>query len=710
MRKPDSHFDPTNTRRCSENYLTTTLARRLQLNLPPAQRRLVNRSQISEAVGVLLGAEAVRSAIQTETLTQNTAAGPANQPLPPSISLPEQLFPPLPDDGSIEPIAMHVPEECLYVRFGSFTNFLWLREFSDQWGGNLQNMIAVRGIDTLVNQRVEQQLSLHQSSLSKLLGPTVISDVAILASDTAFEDGPSVGILFEARNNFRSFNRSHSSTSRSGLWSTRRHGTNTHNRRTQGFLDFHARQSRSLVLRSGRRLSFGDDLTRDRRNVFLRLEPAKARSGHLWNSAPLAASRPPQTTTWSFAYLSDAFFRRVLSPSYQIELMRRMRSSSEMQTYLMACAAAKSEGLALAEETQTDQRIRQLVAGGFLPAGFANRPDESQIVVEEGGRMLDSSRGARGSFIPVGDVPITAVSASEAAAYTRFASQYQADWRQVPTITAAIRKRTLNDTGLEQLSLNLRVTPVSAPKYARYLDSLGPPTKSRLAPVEGDMASAEIVLNMALPLWSGNREVHHVFGGLRDFRMPFVVNQGRVEAPGGRPMYVRGYLGAWPKVGLLELFVRNNPRQPDAEGYAELADGVGWQRAMAPMTVFSFKRDVLEEVTPPASDRRRRSARPGPGADRRYLDIRTIPRDQRLRLQTGTRHDDRRRPLHEHHDETASHRPRGLSRPGRAIAQRSTRLCARRRLRTRRAGARAETLVLDRAPRRQSLPVASGSG
>ena len=193
------------------------------------------------------------------------------------------------------------------------------------------------------------------------------------------------------------------------------------------------------------------------------------------------------------------------------------------------------------------------------------------------------------------DLPSTT---SEAAAYSRFAGQYQADWLQVPTIAAVVRKRTLNDPRLEQITFDLRVTPVSAPKYARYLDALGPPSKSRLAPVEGDMASVEIVLNMALPLWSGNREIHHVFGGLRDFRMPFVVNQGRVEAPGGRPMFVRGYLGAWPRVGLLDLFIRPSPHQPDAEGYAELAEGVGWQRALAPMTVFSLKRDVLEEVTP----------------------------------------------------------------------------------------------------------------
>ena len=33
---------------------------------------------------------------------------------------------------------MHVPVECLYVRFGSFPNFLWLRHRIDEWGGEVR--------------------------------------------------------------------------------------------------------------------------------------------------------------------------------------------------------------------------------------------------------------------------------------------------------------------------------------------------------------------------------------------------------------------------------------------------------------------------------------------------------------------------------------------------------------------------------------------
>lgn len=593
-----------------ENYLVSMLAGRMGLEPPPFQRRQADRSQINEAVGMLLGAEAVRSAVQNQVLAQSgVEAGLADQPLPPPVGLPESLFPPAAEGIEIEPIAMHVPEECLYVRFGTFSNFLWLRDFMDQWGGNLQNMIAVRGVDTQANQRIEQQLSLRESSLSKILGPTVIADVAILAGDTAFEDGPSVGLLFQARNNF---------ALSTDLTRQRREAVSGPLAASEQTVKIAGRDVSFISTPDNRVRSFyaadGDfHLVTTSRSMVERFLAAGAGERSLGASAEFRHARsimPATNEDLIFAYLSDAFFRQALSPRYQIEMMRRMRSASQMQTVRLAVSAAAGEGLEFTEQEEApaegklplDDRIprrcEQLAAAGFLPPGFANRADGSRLRTGPDGKLVDSLRGARGSFLPVGDVAIESVTASEAAAYQRFARQYQTDWLQAPTIAAAIRKESINGEGLEQLTLDLRVSPVSAPRYARYLGALGPPSKSRLARVEGDVASAELILNMALPLWSDNREVHHVFGGLRDFRMPFVVSQGNVQAPGGRPMFVRGYIGAWPRIGLLELFIRPSPNQPDAQGYAELPEGQGWQRNLAPMTVFSFKRDVLEEVTP----------------------------------------------------------------------------------------------------------------
>jgi len=39
---------------------------------------------------------------------------------------------------------MHVPEECFYVRFGRFSNYLWLNHLLDDYGGDLAQMITLR--------------------------------------------------------------------------------------------------------------------------------------------------------------------------------------------------------------------------------------------------------------------------------------------------------------------------------------------------------------------------------------------------------------------------------------------------------------------------------------------------------------------------------------------------------------------------------------
>ncbi|MCQ6473584.1 hypothetical protein, partial [Vibrio parahaemolyticus] len=69
-------------------------------------------------------------------------------------------IPVAPSDVKIEPIALRVPQECFYVRFGSFANYRWLRALLTEFGGELRNMIAPNGLDYDQNGRMEKQLAL----------------------------------------------------------------------------------------------------------------------------------------------------------------------------------------------------------------------------------------------------------------------------------------------------------------------------------------------------------------------------------------------------------------------------------------------------------------------------------------------------------------------------------------------------------------------
>src|SRR5690606_8314376 len=103
-------------------------------------------------------------------------------------------------DVVIEPIAMHVPEECFYLRFSSFDNYLWFRRFIEQNGGSANRLVTLRGHDTMLNQKAQGQLGLRETALAELLGNRLISDVALIGRDLYLREGGAIGILFEARN------------------------------------------------------------------------------------------------------------------------------------------------------------------------------------------------------------------------------------------------------------------------------------------------------------------------------------------------------------------------------------------------------------------------------------------------------------------------------------------------------------------------------
>ena len=144
-----------------ENYLMSMLGRRLNLRLPRKEQTDSAYAQLEHEAGVMLETEGILLSLeQDRSLGMTNLALPADQPLPAPLD-PPPLDVPEPDAKvAVEPIAMHVPAECFYVRFGSFSNFLWLQDTLDTWGGDLQNLLAQRGLDYGRSKHMQDQLIL----------------------------------------------------------------------------------------------------------------------------------------------------------------------------------------------------------------------------------------------------------------------------------------------------------------------------------------------------------------------------------------------------------------------------------------------------------------------------------------------------------------------------------------------------------------------
>ena len=142
-----------------ENYVSAMLARRLKLAPPKVSRDWSGHAEIDQIFGTLFGAESVRLAMQKDTLLRpSQALEKPDLPFPHPVTPPAVEVPNVPGDVQIEQIARHVPAECFYVRCESFSNFRWLRATLDAWGGNLRDLVAVRGLDYDIRARMERQL------------------------------------------------------------------------------------------------------------------------------------------------------------------------------------------------------------------------------------------------------------------------------------------------------------------------------------------------------------------------------------------------------------------------------------------------------------------------------------------------------------------------------------------------------------------------
>ena len=588
-----------------ENYVMTMLSRRLKLTLPGIRRPTWGSGETGDFIGLLIGSESVRVAMQRKTLLRGAdAKGTADQPLPKPVAPPAVDIPDVPGEVALEPIAMHVPLECFYLRCGSFANFRWLRRFIDRWGTRIRDLASLRGVDYDIRGRIERQLALRETVLAKLLGEHVIADVALIGTDVFLREGAAIGILFQAKNG---------PVLAAQIGQQRQAARLANRSATEKDVTIGGRTARLLATPDNTVRSFyvidGDfHLVTTSRALVRRFIEAGTGTECLGKSREFryARSRMPLSRNDTlFVYLSDPFLRTFVGPQYRVEMTRRMRALAKIELVYLAQMAAKAEGAGAAT-------IRDLVRGGFLPAGFDEEPDGSRIVLAKG-RAMDSLRGAVGAFLPVPDVTLTGITASEAEAYTKFSQQYRREWERMDPVTVAVRHVPKTGRGDERVVMDVYITPYARSRYGLLETFLGWPDGIRIAPVPGDLVSLQAVLSGDFPGWDDEpvrkrdrlkrllkqmlRRQHRIFGSVRDFALPFEIKHGKLEPEEDEmEKLFRGYVGETPRIRVLGWLGGVAPHQPEEDGYVKT--GGGYRRAWGSFHLISNRKDTLELVGP----------------------------------------------------------------------------------------------------------------
>ena len=155
-----------------ESYLLATLARQNQLQLPSWFIEATSvEEDLVDPLKLIGGVEEV-----SDTIFKLAARGVDNHSSVRRMKLPDSpKWKPAQDsirddsDVSIEPLAYRVPSECFYIRYGSFSNYLWFKDLSEANGGDLSKLVTLRGVERNVSGRVEKQLAFRMTQLSRIL-------------------------------------------------------------------------------------------------------------------------------------------------------------------------------------------------------------------------------------------------------------------------------------------------------------------------------------------------------------------------------------------------------------------------------------------------------------------------------------------------------------------------------------------------------------
>jgi len=319
-----------------------------RLGLAPVEDVLVATEETDNEVASTLEMVGGTERLQTAIL-RRAAAGDterlqsADRPLPAPPAWAPAAVPEIEQEIAIEPIAHRVPPECLYIRFGSFENYLWFSDLSAEYGGDISRMITRRPLDYGGSRRLEEQLAVQMTQMSRLMGPSVIDDQAVIGRDLFFANGASLGVLMKAKNAFllrTSLNGERSNAANRSDDVTLTTETIAGNEVT--FLSSPDNRIRSFLAIDGEWF-----LITNSRTLAQRFFEVGGDAPALADTRDFRLARrlmPLERNDTVFAYLSSAMLRGLVSPTYQIELRRRLFSSADISLVHLARLASQADG------------------------------------------------------------------------------------------------------------------------------------------------------------------------------------------------------------------------------------------------------------------------------------------------------------------------------------------------------------------------------
>ena len=571
-----------------ENYLVAMLSGRLGIALPSWYEAPPSESDpLTDTMKLLAGAKGM-----DELIFRRTAAGGFTSAQQTTLPLPappawnahaRSRFDRLPRKWNLSPGGCRQSVSIFVTdRSRTIYGFAICRT---NIGGDLSRMITMHGIANNSALRLEQQLNLKTTQLSRMLGPTVIEDQALVGRDLYLGDGATMGVMFKSKNAF--LLRSSLVADRTKL-AGEEPGISLSDvklaDRSVSLLSSSDNRVRSFMAEDGEYILVTNSETLVRR--FFEVG-ASGRSLASTESFRLARQLMPlERGDTIFAYFSPEMLQGLVDPKYLIELRRRLHAKADIAMVSLGRLAAKAEA-------NPTRGIDDLIDVGFLPKQFGQRGDGSGVITV-GERIVDTSRGARGTFLPIADVSIDSVSQEEASWYAGVAAEYSNRFPQMDPIFVGIQRQEIPDRpNTERLVIHAEIAPMVPEKYGKYAKQLGPPTRIAM-----QFAPDDIVAVQAHVASETLGPPTHLFAGIKDSHPPQLDEFEGLIGSYRSLKQLPGYLGAWPQPGTLDRLPLGLGRgTPVGPGMSRLIGGL-YRYTDGGYSVLSFQPEILQATLP----------------------------------------------------------------------------------------------------------------
>lgn len=323
-------------------------------------------------------------------------------------------------------IAEQIPADQYMLRFTSVAKLQELADFAQRWGHSLMESPEVGGADAGLRERLQKQICLPATLLSRLLGPAIVKELAVTGSDPFFREGTDVTVVFDTVSPqlFKAavdqyWKAGQAANPGAEMAPTTLEGTAverivTPERAVSAYRAFLG----NTVIYSNSPVALKRILqTRKEKAASLASAPDFRYMRCVWPQDPKSED--------GFLYLSDAFIRRLVGPATRIAEKRRIEAYGTMR---LVTNAAMFHGFL--NGPAPVPTIEQMTANRELSPSDIRNP--------EGELKWDPSRAVASNTVygtmrfmtPLCELPVDKITSSEQSEYEMFRNRYQEYWRR----------------------------------------------------------------------------------------------------------------------------------------------------------------------------------------------------------------------------------------------------------------------------------------